>query len=88
MQMSFYGVRSLSKINILKPTDYVMHQQVELFNNCTLCPHSIYVFCIYMRTNSDLYHLHKKLIGFYNRDEKCLQPGPLSEAVCAPSFKG
>ena len=43
------------------------------FNNCTLCPHCIYVFCIYVRTNSDLCHLHHKLIGFYNRDEKCLQ---------------
>jgi len=40
-----------------------------------LCPHSIYVFCIYLRTNSDLCHLHHKLIGFYNRVEKCLQGG-------------
>ena len=44
-------------------------------NNCTLCPHCIYVFCIYLRTNSDLCHLQHKLIGFYNRDEKCLQRG-------------
>jgi len=43
------------------------------FNNCTLCPHCIYVFCIYLRTNSDLCHLQHKLVGFYNRDEKCLQ---------------
>jgi hypothetical protein len=40
---------------------------------CTFCPHCIYVFCIYLRTNSDLCHLQRKLIGFYNRDEKCLQ---------------
>ena len=40
-----------------------------------LCPHCIYVFCIYLRTNSDLCHLQHKLIGFYNRDEKCLQHG-------------
>jgi hypothetical protein len=33
------------------------------------------VFCIYLRTNSDLCHLQHKLIGFYNRDEKCLQCG-------------
>ena len=46
-----------------------------IFNNCTLCPHFIYVFCIYLRTNSDLCHLQHKLIGFYNRDEKCLQRG-------------
>jgi hypothetical protein len=42
------------------------------FNNCTLCPHCVYVFCIYLRTNSDLCHLQHKVIGFYNRDEKCL----------------
>jgi hypothetical protein len=40
-----------------------------------LCPHCIDVFCIYLRTNSDLCHLQHKLIGFYNRDEKCLQRG-------------
>ena len=45
------------------------------FNNFTLCPHCIYVFCIYLRTNSDLCHLQDKLIGFYNRDEKCSQRG-------------
>ena len=43
--------------------------------NCTLYPHCIYVFCTYLRTNSDLCHLQHKLIGFYNRDEKCLQRG-------------
>jgi len=36
------------------------------------------VFCIYLRTNSDLCHLQHKLIGFYNPDEKCLQRGMLS----------
>ena len=45
------------------------------FNNCTFCPHCICVFCIYLRTNSDFCHLQHKLIGFYNRDEKCLQRG-------------
>ena len=45
------------------------------FNNCMICPHCIYVFCIYPRTNSDLCHLQHKLIGFYNRDEKCLLRG-------------
>ena len=28
--------------------------------------------CIYLRTNRDLCHLQHKLVGFYNRDEKCL----------------
>ena len=45
------------------------------FNNCMFCPHCIHVFCIYLRTNSDLCHLQHKLIGFYNRDEKCLLRG-------------
>jgi len=60
-------------------------------NNCTLCPHSIYVFCIYLKTNSELCHLQHKLVGFYNRDEKCLQRGTdwvLNTAVCASSLKG
>ena len=46
-----------------------------IFNNHTLCPRCIYVFCIYLRTDSDLCHLEHKLIGFYSRDEKCLQRG-------------
>ena len=33
------------------------------------------MFCIYLRTKSDLCHLEHKLIGFYNRDEKCLLRG-------------
>ena len=35
----------------------------------------IYVYCIYLRTNSDLCHLLHKLIDFYNRYKKCLQRG-------------
>ena len=45
------------------------------FNKCTFCPHCIYVFCIYLRSNSDLCHLQYKLIGFCNSDEKCLLHG-------------
>ena len=62
-------------LNLLKPTGYVMHQQFsiqQLYVLPTLC---IYVFCIYLRTNSDLCHLYHKLIGFYNRDETCLLRG-------------
>jgi len=36
-------------------------------------------------------HLHHKLIGFYNRDKKCLQRGTdwvFKKAVCALSVKG
>jgi hypothetical protein len=45
------------------------------FNNCTFCPNCIYVFCICLRTNSDLCHLRHKLIGFNSRDGKCLLRG-------------
>jgi hypothetical protein len=67
-----------------------MHQQVEYFNNCTLCPHCIYMFFIYPRTNSDLCHLHKKLICFYNWDESvysAVRTEPLNETVCALSLR-
>jgi hypothetical protein len=50
--------------NLLKPTGYGMHQQVEYFNNFTPCLYCIYVFCISLRTNSDLCHLQHKLIVF------------------------
>ena len=51
-----------------------MHQQVY---NSTIVrsAHTLYVFFIYLRTNSDLCHLQHTLIGFYNREEKCLQRG-------------
>ena len=58
----------------LKPTSYVMHQQFNI-NNCTLCPHCIYLFCIYLRTNNDLCHLQHKLISSCNPHEKFLQRG-------------
>ena len=51
-----------------------MHHQFNI-QQLYVLPHSIYVFCIYLRTNSDLCHLHHKLIGFYNREERCLQRG-------------
>jgi len=44
------------------------------FNNSTLCPHCIYVFCVDLRTNSDLCHLQHKLIGFNNTDLTLYSP--------------
>jgi hypothetical protein len=35
----------------------------------------MYVFCVYLRTNSKLCHLQHKLVDFYSRNEKCLQRG-------------
>jgi hypothetical protein len=62
-------------INLIKSTGHVMHQQFNTQQLYVLPTHCIYVFCIYLRTNSDLCHLHHKLIGFFNRDEKCLLRG-------------
>ena len=53
-------------------TFYVMHQQ---FNIQQLYALPTLYLCVYLRTNSDLCHLQHKLIGFYNRDEKCLLRG-------------
>jgi hypothetical protein len=75
-QLKDAGLIHFQCFNLLKPTGYVTWCTTSLtLNSCTFCPHCIYVFCIYLRTNSDLCHLQHKLIGFYNRDEKCLQRG-------------
>jgi hypothetical protein len=76
-------------INLLKPTGYVMHHQ---FNIQQLYARSTLYLCVlYFSENSDLYHLHHRLIGFYYRYEKCLQRGRdwgFNKAVCASSLKG
>ena len=87
--LAAYTLFSVS-INLLNPTGHVMHQQFNI-QQLYVRPHYIYVFCIYLRTNSELCHLYHKLIGFYNRDEKCLLRGTnwvLNKAVCASSLKG
>ena len=42
-------------INLLNPTGYVMHHQFNIHQLYVLP--TLYVFCIYLRTNSDLCHL-------------------------------
>jgi hypothetical protein len=56
LKLSKYHMASLAKklckllrevvYNLLKPTSHVMHHQFNI-NNCTLCPHCIYVFGIF-----------------------------------------
>ena len=70
------------------------------FNNCTLCPHCIYVFCIYLRTNTDLCHLqHKLTCATYSINwlvfitemksvYSAVRTGSVNKAVCASSLKG
>ena len=48
------------------------------------------MFCIYLRTNSDLCHLQHKLIGFYNQMKSvysAVRTGSLNKAVCGSSVK-
>jgi hypothetical protein len=48
---------------------------------------TVFMCCV----NSDLCRLEHKLIGFYNREEKCLQRGTdwdFNKAACGPSLKG
>jgi len=50
-----------------------MHHQFNIQQLCALP--TLYLYVLYLSENSDLCHLQHKLIGFYNRDEKCLQSG-------------
>ena len=62
------------RLNLLNPTGYVMHQQFNIQQLYVLL--TLYLCVLYLsEKNSDLCHLYHKLIGFYNRDEKCLLCG-------------
>jgi hypothetical protein len=63
-----------SNIKLLNPTDHYKYHQI---NNKKLHALTTLYLCVmtYLRRNSELWHLLHKLIGFYNRNEKCLQRG-------------
>ena len=42
-------------INLLKPAGHVMHQQLNIQQLSVLPTQCIYVFCIYLKTNSDYF---------------------------------
>jgi len=50
-----------------------MHQQFSIQQLYALP--TLHLCVLYLSENSDLCHLQHKLIGFYNRDGKCLQRG-------------
>jgi hypothetical protein len=61
------------------------------FKTCMLWPHYICMFCIYLRTNSDLCHLNDELLGFVTEMKSvycAVWPLPLNKAVCHSSLKG
>ena len=72
-------------LNLLKPTGYVMYQQFNLLKPTGHVKHqqfniqqlyvlpTLYLCVLYLSENKQrLVPLTHKLIGFYNRDEKCL----------------
>ena len=63
----------LCYINLLKPTGYVMHHKVDIQQLYAVS--TLYLCVLYLSQNKHLCHLQHKLIGFYNRNEKCLQRG-------------
>jgi hypothetical protein len=60
-----YGMQR--QLNLLKPTGYVMHQQFNIQQFYALP--TLYLCVLYLSENK------QRLIGFYNRDEKCLLRG-------------
>ena len=61
-------------LNLLKPTGHVMHQQFNI-QQLYVLP-TLYLCVLYLSENKQrLVPLQHKLIGFYNRDEKCLLRG-------------
>jgi hypothetical protein len=54
---------------ILYPSGYAMYQVKH--STIVRSAHTVFMCCV----NSDLCHSQHKLIGFYNRNEKCLQRG-------------
>jgi hypothetical protein len=60
--------------NLSKPTGYVINQQFNI-QQLYILP-TLYLCVLYLCEHKQHFcHLHHKLIGFYNREEKCLQRG-------------
>jgi hypothetical protein len=61
--------------NLLNTAGYVMHQQFNIQELYALP--TLYLCVLYLSENKQrlVCHLQHKLIGFYNRDEKCLLRG-------------
>jgi hypothetical protein len=57
------------------------------FNNCTFCPHSIYVFCK-QRLNATYSINGLVFITEMKSVYSAVRTGPLNKAVCSPSLKG
>ena len=63
------------KGELLKPTAYMMHQQVKQ-SRIVRSAHTVFICFVFVREQMATFcPIQHKLIGFYNRDEKCLMRG-------------
>jgi hypothetical protein len=78
IQKSTVGKKGeILNVNLLKPTGHVMHQQ---FNMQLYALPTLYISVLYLSENKQRLVPLTTQIGFYNRDEKCLQRG--TDWVC------
>jgi len=64
-----FDIAVLLLFNLLNPTGHVMHHQFNIQQLYALP--TLYLCVLYLSENKQrLCHLHHKLIGLYNRDEK------------------
>jgi len=67
-------VLHIGVINLLRLTGYVMQHQFNIQQLCVLP--TLYFCVLYLSENKQrIVPLNHELIGFYNRDEKCLLHG-------------
>jgi hypothetical protein len=79
------------KTNLLKPTGYGMHQQVEYFNilHFNNCKTVFICFAFVLEQTATCATYIKKRLVFITEMKSvysAVRTGPLNEAVCVPSF--
>ena len=79
---------SYSNLNLLKPNDYVMHQQFNIQQLHALP--TLYLCVLYLSENKQQPVSHHKLVFITEiKSVYCaVQTGSLNKAVCASSLKG
>jgi hypothetical protein len=84
-------VSSFSCIPVVCPSLLLFLTLRSLCICFVICPSVSCIYLFYLRTNSDLCHLHHKLIGFLTEMKSvysAVRTGSWNKAVCASSLKG
>jgi len=72
----FFGWKSYDiAINLLKPRGYCMYHQFWISKILLFSLQFIYMFRMDLRKNSEFCPIQVSVIGFYNREGKCLLRG-------------